>query len=494
MIGNGIRRQGPITAMMITHPMPVATIMVEDIILLKKHCKAVQSINHIILNTSQESEVEQEVDSEDKMNQFRQERQKFYEQIEEFWHDLYGVEYALWDVKKETPENINRIRQATERIGHIFYKTAPLLRQLDEETLLQLGYPAESLSYIRLQTMPIESVIARFDLVVTTDEVKLLELNADTPTFIKETFFVNGKVCEALGLQNPNDGCEQQLRKAVQKAVQLSLQSLGKQKLPNIVFASHGEHDEDRLTTMYLKELSGLNSQYMSLNQLRLVTEPLIKNGKMVVECGLYDDNGEKIDILYRQTYPVEHLIHDEDPITKEKVGQFLMKLVEEKDLAVINPPSAFLLQSKAIMALIWGLHEEWHPFYSDEEHQWIHTYFLPTYLDKDLFQQQDCSYVKKPSFGREGDTVEIYKGTGDKLAGDLHKTYEDSLPVYQQFIELPTTVIQTEQGKKQVHYMYGCFYINGQASAIGIRAGRQITDNESYFLPVGYRKEEEIQ
>ena len=39
---------------------------------------------------------------------------------------------------------------------------------------------------------------------------------------------------------------------------------------------------------------------------------------------------------------------------------------------------------------------------------------------------------------------------------------------------------------------MYGCFYINGQASAIGIRAGRQITDNESYFLPVGLEKEEE--
>ncbi len=425
------------------------------------------------------------------MSQFHEERQRFYGQIEGFWHDLYAMEYALWDVKQEISESIKCIRQATERIGHLFYKTASLLRQLDDETLLQLGFPSEALSYIRLQTIPYESVIARLDLAVIDENVKLLEVNADTPTFIKETFYVNGKVCVAFGLQDPNGGCEEELRKAIQAAVSSSFRSLGKKGMPNVVFAAHGEHDEDRLTTMYLQELYGLPSQYMSLNQLRLVSEPIMENGKVVVERGLYDDKGEKIDVLYRQTYPIEHLILDEDPVSKERVGQLVMKLVKEKELAIINPPSAFLLQSKAIMALIWGLHEEEHPFYTEEEHHWIHTYFLPTYLDEDAFQQQGMAYVKKPSFGREGDTVEIYKGTGEKMEEDLHKTYEDSLPIYQQFIELPKMVVRTEQGEKHVHYMYGCFYVNGQGSAIGIRAGRQITDNESYFLPVGLKKEE---
>ncbi|WP_078411023.1 glutathionylspermidine synthase family protein [Priestia abyssalis] len=426
------------------------------------------------------------------MNRHRQERQRFYERIEGFWHDLYGMEYALWDVKKETPETINRIRTATECIGHIVYKTAPLLRQLDDGTLLQLGFPPESLRFIRLHTIPFESVIARLDLVVTEARVKLLEINADTPTFIKETFFVNGEVCEARGLHNPNEGCENRLREAIQEAVKSAFFSLGKRKTPNVVFASHGDHDEDRLTTLYLQKLYGWNSQYMSLDQLRIVSDPIVENGKIVAERGLYDREGEKIDVLYRQTYPIEHLVEDEDPITKEKVGQLLMELVGEKELAVLNPPSAFLLQSKAVMALIWGLHEENHPFYTEEEHSWIHTYFLPTYLDEDVFLQQGMAYVKKPSFGREGDTVEIYEATGEKKAEDIHKTYKDSLPVYQQFMELPETFIQTEQGKKDVCYMYGCFYVNGRASAIGIRAGRQITDNESYFLPIGMKKEEE--
>ena len=132
--------------------------------------------------------------------------------------------------KKETLKRIKRIRLATERIGQVFYKTAPLLRQLDNETLCQLGFPPESLSYIRLQTIPFESVIARLDLAVTDEEVKLLEVNADTPTFIKETFFVNGRVCESLGLQDPNEGVSRNFGKLFKQLFNLQFVSLGKKK------------------------------------------------------------------------------------------------------------------------------------------------------------------------------------------------------------------------------------------------------------------------
>ena len=426
------------------------------------------------------------------MDIFQIERQQFYAKLNGFWHDLFDEEYALWDIKKDNPETIDRIREATNRIGQVLFKTAPLLRQLEDDTLLQLGFPEETINFVRIQPIPYESVIARLDLVVTDEVIKLLEVNADTPTFIKECFAVNGSLCDEFRLQNPNEACETDLRNALQEGILASFQTLGKRKVPNIVFTSHDDHDEDRLTTMYLKELCELPCQYMNLSELRLVLEPIIENDNVVVQRGLYDSNGEKIDVLYRQTYPIEHLILDEDPETNEKVGILLMKLVQEKELAIINPPSAFLLQSKAIMALIWGLHEDGHPFYTEEEHHWIHSYFLPTYLDEDLFLEKGISYVKKPSFGREGDTVEIFKGNGEKVDEDNHKTYQDSLPVFQQFIKLPETTVRTEKGLKRVHYMYGCFYINGRPSAIGIRAGRQITDNESYFLPVGIICEEE--
>lgn len=424
------------------------------------------------------------------MSHFSKERQRFYRQIENFWHDLYSKEYALWDVKVESYETIWRIRQATERIGYIFFKTANVLRQLDDATLLQLGYPPETVSFIRLQTLPIESVIARLDLVVTEDELKLLEFNSDTPTFIKESFFVNSKICEVFGLDDPNEGCEVQLKKAIEESLSAITRTIGEDKYPNIVFSSHGDHDEDKFTTIYLQNLCSYKSEYIGLDRLRILDKPVIENGQVILERGLYNGKGQKIDILYRQTYPIEHLIDDEDSITGDKVGQILLQFVREKELAILNPPSGFLLQSKAVIALIWGLYEVQHPVYTREELMWIKKYFLPTYLDKDIFIRQEQSYVKKPAFGREGDTVEIYKGNGERFEGNVNQTYKEALPIYQQFINLPKTVVKTETGLKEVHYIYGSFYVNGRASAIGIRAGGRITDNESYFLPVGLKKE----
>lgn len=94
-----------------------------------------------------------------------------------------------------------------------------------------------------------------------------------------------------------------------------------------------------------------------------------------------------KIDVLYRQTFPIESLITDEDD-EGNPIGQWLLELVEEGKLMIMNPPSAFLLQSKAVQAIIWGLHEEYHPFYTDEEHEWIEEYFLPTYLEPDAVRK----------------------------------------------------------------------------------------------------------
>nr|WP_255301591.1 MULTISPECIES: glutathionylspermidine synthase family protein [Bacillaceae] len=36
---------------------------------------------------------------------------------------------------------------------------------------------------------------------------------------------------------------------------------------------------------------------------------------------------------------------------------------------------------------------------------------------------------------------------------------------------------------------LIGSFLINGKASGIGLRAGKQITDNNAYFLPLGIKK-----
>jgi len=70
-------------------------------------------------------------------------------------------------------------------------------------------------------------------------------------------------------------------------------------------------------------------------------------------------------------------------------------------------------------------------------------------------------------------------------------KTYSDTLPIFQEFCPLPVSNITTTKGTKEAHLMVGCFLINKSAGAIGIRAGSAITNNESYFLPVGIQRKD---
>ena len=409
------------------------------------------------------------------LEQFRQMRRQIYHEVGDFWHDLFDSEYALYDLFFFSPSEITEIRQATNRAGHIFFKTAKLLRNSSDETLAQLDLPKRILPFIRHQGLPVESVISRLDLVQTDEGYKVLELNADTPTFEKEVFHVNGILARKFSAKDPNQGYEEELGAAIRKAI-LEVSIKLKMEEPYIVFTSHDDHLEDRGTACYLMELADLPAKFVPLHKLQIL------RGE-----GLFDDEGRKIDILYRPTYPLEHLIDDQDPVTKDLVGISLLELVSEEKLAILNPISAFLLQSKAVQAVIWGLMELDHPFFTEMEKKWIRQYFLPTYLEEDVFLRKGIKYVKKPCFGREGDTVEIFQDK-KRIMQDIHKTYVNSQPVFQQYVELPTYHIKTTEGMKEAKLLIGSFLINGEASGIGIRAGKQITDNNAYFLPIGMK------
>jgi glutathionylspermidine synthase len=410
----------------------------------------------------------------------KEKRKLFFEKIPDYWADMYGQEYSLYDVHPIKHTFVEETKVFAKRVGQIFWKTAELLRtkEIADQTLLEMGYPKETIDFIRLDTLQSKTVIGRLDSVNVNGVHKVIEFNADTPTFIYELFKINGQVCKDFGLTDPNDGQLARLKKAVNQAILSSCRYLETPHMPNIVFTSHQESIEDRNTVLFLKSLTDIPTQYLALDQLRII------EGEALI-----DTEGNKIDVLYRQTFPIENLILDEDPDTNEKVGLQLLQLVREKKLALINPPSAFLLQNKAVMAIIWGLYEEGSPFFTEEEHEWIGTHFLPTYLEADPFMKSKEMYVKKPVFGREGDTVEIHGPSGDKVIEDKNKSYQHYDSVFQKYVELPTTSFQTEGGIKEGHMMVGTFLVDGEPSAFGFRVGNKITDNLSYFLPVGTKK-----
>ncbi|MGG3468321.1 glutathionylspermidine synthase family protein [Neobacillus pocheonensis] len=403
------------------------------------------------------------------MSDYGAKRKNFYERYPLFWSDLYGSEYSLYQVLSISEDIHIRIRDATERMGRIFFKTASLLRNLSDEQLLELGYPKKSLPFLRTKDLFPESVIARFDFALTEEGIKLLEFNSDTPTFIVECFQINGLICKELGFNNPNEDGERLLSSGITKAV---LEASAGQKSPNVVFTAHEDHIEDWNTTLYLSKLCQIKNKLVPISDLRITDGALI------------DPAGEPIDVLYRQTYPLEHLIEDRDSESGDLVGIKLLQLSKEGKIALLNPVSAFLLQSKSIQCLIWGLAEQG-AFYSTEEQKWIKEYMLPTYLEPDSFFGNNA-FVQKPSFGREGDTVKIWNESAEVTVQNPFQTYKEELPVFQAYLPLPTVSLETEKGIEKLSYVFGSFLIAGKPSSIGIRAGGKITGNESYFLPVG--------
>lgn len=402
---------------------------------------------------------------------YREQRQQFYSTISEFWFDLYGGEYSLYQTHIPSRQEIEEIRFATEKLGALFFKTAKLLRKMSDEVLQDLGFPKDVIPFLRFKSIGPETIISRFDFVKNGSEIKMLEFNSDTPTFIKECFYVNGLVAKHFNQKDPNSNELNLLKNAITKAIIESIKTLENYHQPNVVFTAHHDHMEDWLTCKFLSDIIPIPTKLVPLNEITLYEDQLI------------DSDGDPIDVLYRQTYPLEHLIEDCDE-NGEQIGLKLLELVKMKKIALINPISSFLLQTKAIQAFIWGLKDDRH-FYTEEDTEIIETYMLATFLDSDPLLGS-TNYVEKPVFGREGDTVTIFNPNGEITIKNSHQSYQKELQIYQKYIELPTVTIETEKGEEQLSYLYGSFLIAGNASAIGVRAGGKITANESYFLPVG--------
>ncbi|MGE6555215.1 glutathionylspermidine synthase family protein [Exiguobacterium artemiae] len=402
-------------------------------------------------------------------------RQELYGDIDAFWDVLDGEIYALAEVMPVSKETIQELRTAAREAYTIFEKVIPILWTMDDDGLIELGFPKAALPFLRLQTMRPLSVISRFDFIVTDKRISIMEWNADTPTFIKESFEVNDRIARKVGFGPLNDGQAKQLADSVDRAVKAASHRI-RHDQPHVVFTSHGDNIEDRWTTEYLQQFVA-DATYCPLDELEIRAED-----------GLYDQQGRRIDILYRQTFPIEMALLDHDEDGKE-LGRLLLQLVEMGLLEIINPPSAFLMQAKSVLALIWLLHETDHPYLTEHDHEVIAQYFLPTYLSPEPFLRQNQAFVEKPIFGREGDTVTVHQGDGNVLFSNEQRSFSNQSAVYQRYQELPMWSLENET---EVAYMFGVFVLGGRPSAVGVRAGERITGNRSYFLPIGQRENQE--
>jgi glutathionylspermidine synthase len=374
------------------------------------------------------------------------------------WHqymsfDLYKMKRSQWDA----------IMTATKKITNILQKTYAAIYHTPE-LFSKLGLPTSTWEATRVWS-DLFSYFTRFDLIVNGDDIKIIEVNSDTPTGYLETSVANRIICEEHGYTSPN-----KLEENITKAWRKIIDAYNIKENDVIYFTSYGWHDEDRETTLFnLKHCPHPNKRYIAVEDI------------IVADDGIYDEDGNKIEYLYR-LYPLEFLDEDKDEKGKP-IGHMFLNHIASGALKVINPPSAFVMQSKAVMAIIWSFYEDKRlDLFTEEELNNIYTYFLPTYFENRFHNEK---YVSKPILGREGGGVKIFDETNKIIEQDEEDWYSEWSKVYQKYVEMPEYTLQTWDGPYTGKLLVGSFLIGGEPSGLFLRVGTRITGNLSMFCGI---------
>ncbi len=415
----------------------------------------------------------------ERLQSHRARREQFFHRFGALWPGTLLDAFDLLETHPLPRAEVAAITQATEAIVRIYQRVTSLLQAVPDETLLQMGFPRSTLGIIRTQTPGMSTpFLSRLDLVKTPTGYKMLEINADVPGLLVETFAVNAQVCAESGLVNPNRLGEEILADELRSAVKAGLEFVGKMNRESayVVFTCCGKCRRDQDITLYLMNLLDLpqvQKRYVPLESLCADAD------------GLYDPDGRRIDVLYR-FYPLQFfrggMFRAHQPGDAHlHTGQSLLDLVQNRRLAIINPPSAFLWENKAVQVVIWGLYEAGQ-YFTDEERALVERHMLPTYLDPVFGDEQ---YVIKPAYGSEGDTIKIVDPDSEEVLSSREQTYAEQTMIYQQYLELPLVETMTEDGMRMLRFLTSCFIIAGQPVGVILRAGNDITDESWWVAPV---------
>ncbi|GGA24384.1 glutathionylspermidine synthase family protein [Paenibacillus physcomitrellae] len=369
------------------------------------------------------------------------------------WADLEDEAYWI-DQMVLMPEALyEELVEASEKLWAILDKAARYVyRRRDLYELI--GIPPilwEMLDLAPLAEPGLISRYARFDFAIANDgTIKLLELNADTPTGYVEASIATPWMAAQAGLASPNS-----------RMKELVAEAWAVERPDTAACVAYGWHTEDSGTIEALVRHSGLDVTCEDCLEL------WIDNGIVKTK------DGRAIERMFA-LYPKEWMMVDD-------AGEALSYAIETERLHIFNPPHSILLQSKGLLAAVWGLYELGLLF-DEEEREAISRYVLPTY-NKPVFSG---SFVSKSMFGREGGSVRLFDSAG-KLELEDQEGFDGSVlfpTVYQKRAELAK--IDTAEG--EFHLLTGMFVINGKPCGMLGRAGGQITGNASHFIALGVK------
>ncbi|MBI1760762.1 MAG: glutathionylspermidine synthase family protein [Acidobacteria bacterium] len=375
-----------------------------------------------------------------------------------------------------TPERLQALYIAAERVTHIYHELAEIV--LAQPELLDDFFgltPFQKMMWLASEGR--WHGIARVDLFVCNDgRIQACELNSDTPSGEAETVLLN----QLLHPYHPNTtDPNANFAEHFWQMMQASLVSLPPPLplSPAVAIIYPTDMPEDlSMIALYRRWLEArgctvvLGSPYnLGLNAERRVTV-LGQPVDLILRHYKTDWWGERETIWDNQTpYP------DPDPLARELL--LLLAAENEGRVTVVNPFGAVVTQNKLSMALMWERQE----LFSAQARAWIVEHLPETRrlatLDTEHLPREE--WVLKSAYGCEGDSVVVgpfVKPADWRLAltSAIQKHW-----VAQRYFEVAPLDAVTPLLPN-----YGVYLLGGRAAGLFTRLSQRATDYASTTAP----------
>ena len=414
-------------------------------------------------------------------------------------YEGYDDRYPSLSMQSFPPEFYDELRHASRRLFQIFCKAAKVFQMAPDNFARDMDMPENLIPYLhKSNALGLPTWLSRFDFVLdTSGGLRMVELNADTPCFLIESYYANEIAANFVGRDNPNKESREELRLFLKRMYNAVIASkYGKAQYENLltngglpkepfVFSCFHDYFEDYGTTQFLmKELKAAcpnaDTRFLSFYDLKIDDD------------GIPLEDGQHATALYR-LHPMELLIDELTP-DDEPLGEMFLDLYEDNKFALFNPPEAIILQNKSFMSLVYALYLT-EQFYSKPDRDIIERYLTPSYFESDFSSLADGNYIQKEIWGREGRHIQVVQKQGDEAILQMKKlvdNYDDIVCrdskkiMYQDFIKQKHFTHTVDGGTKEGFLTLSCFMLGDQASAVGCRfSPEEIAGTEAYYVPL---------
>ena len=400
-------------------------------------------------------------------------------------YEGYDCRYPSIDPLYLEQDVIDELRNAGEQLFKIFVKVSSYI---NNKFLKKMEIPDKLIPYFNIPNkLDLPTWLSRFDFVFNKNyELKMVELNADTPCAIPEAFYGNTIAANYFKAKNPNENSYKELQSFLLNiANKCSISLINKNfNQSSFLFACFADWIEDLGNTRFLF------NTYRSIRNHYHDNAELIsfRDLKVNLDGSLVTPSSKYISTIYR-LHPMELLI-DEKSTEDEELGLLFLEGYKAGKFNMFNPPEALVIQSKGFLAFLYMLANTDNSIITQYEKDILNKYLAPSYFEDDKNNIKG-KYVIKPIWGREGkgirivDNNEIYEKEIYRPE-DIYER-ESRMYLYQEYIEQPKQVIKTDYSSDMLGYItLSVFMLGKEPSAVYSRFSYDaIAGNEAFWTPI---------